>query len=89
MVRLSPSLSGVFGGQFSTVRACEMSGRRWRGSSSGFGRCTMREREPVISITSEASCSIENSSGLPMLIGPVTVSGVSISRIRPSIRSST
>ena len=34
----------------------------------------MREREPVNSKTTLASCSIENSIGLPMLMGPTTSS---------------
>ena len=48
------------------------------GSSSRSGR-----------ITSCASSRIVNSRGLPMLIGPVKSSGVSIIRIIPSMRSST
>ena len=36
----------------------------------------MRERVPVSSTTNDASSFIENSSGLPILIGPVTTSGV-------------
>ena len=75
IVRVSPSLSGDRGDQPSTSCALEISGRRWRGSSCGSGRCTIREREPISSITCEASSRMVNSVGLPMLIGPVTCIG--------------
>ena len=35
------------GCQPSTARACEMSGQRWTGSSTGSGRRTIVERDPV------------------------------------------
>jgi hypothetical protein len=38
------------------------------------GRCTIRERDPMSSITSDASSRIVNSFGLTILIGPVTSS---------------
>ena len=42
-------------------------------------------RDPVSSMTFSASSRMVNSSGLPILIGPVTSGPVSISAIRPSI----
>ena len=45
--------------------------------------------DPVSAMILEASSKIVNSCGLPILIGPVTASDVFMSRIRPSIRSST
>ena len=52
--------------------AVEISGRRWRGSSRGSGARTIREDEPVRSITADDNSRIENSSGFPMFTGPVT-----------------
>jgi NAD dependent epimerase/dehydratase family len=40
----------------------------------------MRERDPVSSITMDASSSMVSSFGVPMLIGPVTASEVFMSR---------
>jgi len=66
-----------------------ISGLRWRGSSAGKGRNTIRDLEPVRAMIFCARSRIMLSDGFPRLIGPVTVSGVSISRINPSTRSST
>jgi hypothetical protein len=48
----------------------------------------MREFDPVMSMTIFASSSIDSSVGFPILIGPVTASGVFMSATRPSIKSS-
>ena len=55
----------------------------------GSGFSTIGDLEPVISTIVCASSRIVNSVGLPRLIGPVTSSGLPISRTSPSIRSST
>ena len=71
------------------ARAFSISGWRWRGSSAGSGFSTISDLEPVMSMIVSASSRMVNSVGLPRLIGPVTSAGLSISRTRPSIRSST
>src|SRR4051794_11789877 len=60
IVRKRPSLSVVPGLQSSKAPAREMSGRRCLGSSSGKGRCTMRDWDPVRSIIFLAKSMIEN-----------------------------
>src|SRR5262249_24376896 len=78
IVRISPSFKAVRGCHDSNSCAREISGRRCRGSFCGNGLWTIRDREPVMSTTMLASCRIENSPGLPILIGPVTDSPVAI-----------
>ncbi len=66
-----------------------MLGWRWVGSSLGRGLCIRSDFEPVSSMTFSASSLMVNSLGLPVLTGPVKSSGVSMSRTKASIRSST
>jgi len=49
----------------------------------------MVEREPVSATMRLASWTMVNSTGLPRFIGPVTVSGVAISRTSASTKSDT
>jgi hypothetical protein len=73
----------------STLLAKVISGRRCFGSSSGSGLKTISLFELVKSIILRASSSIENSTGFPILMGPVNSSGVFIHRIIASNKSST
>src|SRR5262249_917152 len=84
--RTSPSLSIVRGFQSSRSWAREMSGRRWRGSSSGRDRGTMRECERVKSITIVADSTIENHVELQLLTGPGQKSTARARRWTPSCR---
>ena len=84
-----PSSSATSGCHDSSCFARVMSGQRRTGSSGGSGWCSMGERLRVSRSTRRAMSSTVCSSGLPRLTGPVTPSGASISRTRPSIRSST
>ena len=54
-----------------TALASEMSGRRRLGSSTGSGRYSISDEEPVIASTLVASSSMVNSFGLPMFTGPL------------------
>src|SRR5687767_3942878 len=49
MVFARPSRRGIWGSHLSILRAREMSGRRWVGSSLGRGRWTILDLEPVSS----------------------------------------
>ena len=71
------------------VFANVMSGLRCFGSSLGNGRNTMVDLDPVKRMTSSASSSMVNSTGLPRLTGPTTSGPEFIMRTKPSIRSST
>ena len=59
------------------------------GSSGGNGFLTIFDFEPVALITFSASSRIVNSTGFPILTGPVNSSGVAIIFSNPSTRSST
>ena len=89
MAKTIELLSGVRGSQPRFFCALEISGRRWRGSSCGNGRNSIREREPVSEITSSPSSRIDISAGLPTLIGPSISCDRFINLVSPSIRSST
>jgi hypothetical protein len=56
IVLFRPCLSGVRGDHARSSWALERSGRRCRGSSCGFGRCTILACEPVISTISSDVC---------------------------------
>src|SRR5215212_1706391 len=82
-----PTRAGGGGSHPSDSLARVMSGRRFWGSSSGRGFCEISLCEPESSMTISATSRTEYSMGLPIFTG--RVSPLLISRITPSIRSST
>src|SRR3984957_21090954 len=71
-IRLTPSAAGTSGSQPRRSWALVMTGRRRVGSSTGSGRYSMGEDDPVIWSTIFANSPTVNSSGFPRLIGPVS-----------------
>ena len=83
----SPSSREILGSQSNSFLARSMTGWRWSGSSWGKGLLISSRFGLIWSRTSSANWRIVNSLALPMLMGPVV--SLFISRIMPSIRSST
>src|SRR5664280_2699606 len=76
IVLLRPSSRPIMGCQERAVFARVISGRRCLGSSAGRGRWMIFDFEPVILMIFPARSPTDTSTGLPILTGPVKVSGV-------------